>query len=85
MCWLIHLFKGWYICALLLFKPGITDSTSFKPERHIIQEIRAVNTVLTTVGKKRKWATLAMKKIRQRFELQNVIRLIMASLKTNCT
>lgn len=30
MCWLIHLFKSWYICALLLLKPEITDSHSNK-------------------------------------------------------
>lgn len=51
----------------------------------MIQGIRVVNTVLTTVGKKSKQATLTRRKIRQHFELQNVIRLIMDSLKTNCT
>lgn len=50
----------------------------------MIQGIRAVNTVLITMGKKNKWATLTREKIRQPFELQDVIRLINDSLKTNC-
>jgi len=62
-CWLIHLFKSCYLCALLLFKPGITDSTSFKCERLMIQGIRTVNKGLITAGKKSKWATLTRKKI----------------------
>ena len=59
MCWLIHLFKSWYICALLLFKLEITDSHSNK--RFIIQGIKAVNTGLTTAGKKSRQATLTRK------------------------
>lgn len=68
MCWLIQLFQSWYIRALLLFKLRITGFTSFKQERLTIQEIGTIHTVLTTVGKKSKWASLTKKKIRQHFE-----------------
>lgn len=51
----------------------------------MIQGIGLVSTVLTTVGKKSGWAALTRNKIRQYFELQNIIRLIMESLKANCT